>query len=244
MMFPVYFYLGAWQIHPHPVFEALAYTVAFRVALRNFRTDTIATTQRTSIMVGGLAGALVGAKLLVVFQHLNIVWRNPTDLFLLVMQGKTVVGALLGAIVGVEITKHFLGVKQSTGDAFVLPLILGTMIGRVGCFLTGLSDLTCGTVTDLPWGVDFGDGLSRHPTQLYEILFLGVLLVVIQVRSRFKLRSGDAFKFYTIGYLSFRLLVDFIKPDFYPMFGLSAIQIACILGIGYYHRSFYDFFRI
>jgi phosphatidylglycerol---prolipoprotein diacylglyceryl transferase len=244
MQFPVYFQLWGWQIHPHPVFEALAYTLSFRLALRNFRRDSIKTTQRTSIMVGGMAGALIGAKVLVLFQHLNLVWGDLNAFSALVMQGKTVVGGLLGAIVGVEITKHYIGVKQSTGDAFVMPLIMGTIVGRVGCFLTGLSDLTCGTATSLPWGVDFGDGIARHPTQLYEILFLFILLIVIQLRSRYRLNSGDSFKFYTIGYLSFRLLVDFIKPDFYPILGISAIQIACILGLVYYRRSFYDFCRL
>ncbi len=244
MQFPVYIQLGGWAVHPHPVFETLAYTIAFQLMLRSFRTDAIETSQRTSIMVGGLAGALVGAKVLVVLQHLNLVWGDLGALVSLVFQGKTVVGGLLGAIAGVEITKKAIGVTRSTGDAFVMPLILGTMVGRVGCFLTGLSDLTCGTATDLPWGVDFGDGIARHPTQLYEIVFLFVLLVVIQWRSRYKLQSGDAFKFYTIGYLSFRLLVDFIKPDFYPIFGLSAIQIACVIGLVIYRRSFYDFLRI
>ncbi len=244
MQFPVYFQLLGLQIHPHPLFETLAYMLSFRLALRNFRRDTIQTTQRTSIMVGGMLGALVGAKLLALLQHLNLVWGDVNAFASLVMQGKTVVGGLLGAIVGVEVTKSYIGVKQSTGDAFVLPLILGTIVGRVGCFLTGLSDLTCGTATNLPWGVDFGDGIPRHPTQLYEIIFLFVLLIVIQLRSRYRTNSGDAFKFYTIGYLSFRLLVDFIKPDFYPILGLSAIQIACLLGLIYYRRSFHDFFKL
>jgi phosphatidylglycerol---prolipoprotein diacylglyceryl transferase len=244
IQFPVYLHLGSWAIHPHPVFEALAYMVAFRLALRNFRQDSIATSQRTSILVGGMLGGLIGAKLLVLLQHIDLLWSDRTAWALLLFQGKTVVGGLLGAIVGVELTKKYIGVKQSTGDAFVTPLIFGMMIGRVGCFLTGLDDRTYGTVTNLPWAVDFGDGLLRHPTPIYEILFLFVLFLLIQWRSRYKSRSGDRFKFYTIGYLSFRFLVDFIKPEFHPILGVSAIQIACALGIFYYYRSFGDFFKL
>jgi phosphatidylglycerol---prolipoprotein diacylglyceryl transferase len=244
MQFPVYFHLGPWPIHPHPLFESLAYMVALRLVLRNFQGDTIATSQRTSILVGGMLGGLIGAKVLVLLQHIDLLWGNPNEFVLLLLQGKTVVGGLLGAIVGVEITKHYIGVKQSTGDALVTPLIFGMMIGRVGCFLTGLADRTYGTVTTLPWGVDFGDGLLRHPTPIYEILFLFVLFWLIKWRSRYKSRSGDAFKFYTIGYLSFRFLIDFIKPDFHPILGVSAIQIACVLGICYYYRSFGDFFKL
>jgi phosphatidylglycerol---prolipoprotein diacylglyceryl transferase len=250
MQFPVYFHLGPWQIHPHPVFESLAYMVALRLALRNFRRDTIAPTQRTSILVGGMLGGLIGAKVLVLLQHIDLLWSDQAAWALLLFQGKTVVGGILGAIIGVEITKHYIGVKQSTGDGFVTPLIFGMMIGRVGCFLTGLDDRTYGTVTTLPWGVDFGDGLLRHPTPLYEILFLFGLFLVIRWRAGYGCRwpaagrrpSGDAFKFFTLGYLSFRFLIDFIKPDFHPLLGVSAIQIACFAGLCYYFRSFYDFF--
>ncbi len=243
MQFPVYFYLGPWAIHPHPVFESLAYMVALRLALRNFREDTIATSQRTSILVGGMLGGLIGAKLLVLLQHIDLLGNDRAAWILLLFQGKTVVGGLLGAIVGVEITKKYIGVKQSTGDAFVTPLIFGMMIGRVGCFLTGLDDRTYGTVTRLPWGVDFGDGLLRHPTPIYEILFLLMLFLLIKFRARYLFRSGDVFKFFTIGYLSFRFLIDFIKPEFHPIIGVSAIQIACFAGLCYYYRSFKDLLK-
>jgi prolipoprotein diacylglyceryltransferase len=114
---------------------------------------------------------------------------------------------------------------------------VGTAIGRIGCFLTGLSDRTYGIATTLPWGVDFGDGIYRHPTQLYEIIFLLGLMVFLKIRSRYHRQEGDLFKFYMVAYLSFRLLIDFIKPDFHPILGLSAIQIACVLGLLYYWRS-------
>ena len=74
-----------------------------------------------------------------------------------------IVGGLLGGWAGVEIAKRVLRIRYSTGDLFVFPLVVGMSIGRVGCFLTGLDDHTCGTWTGLPWAVDFGDG-PRHPT--------------------------------------------------------------------------------
>jgi phosphatidylglycerol---prolipoprotein diacylglyceryl transferase len=234
--FPVYIGIGAIQIHPHVFFEAIAYAVALRLSLRNFRRDTVKPTQRSSIVVGGMIGALIGAKVLVLLQHIDLWWQQRDMLLLMLLQGKTVVGALLGALIGVELTKKLIRVKQSTGDAFVYPLILGMMIGRIGCFLTGLSDRTYGIATNLPWGVDFGDGISRHPTQLYEIGFLFLLMMFLKVRSRYSIQSGELFKFYMIGYLSFRLLIDSIKPD-HPILGLSAIQIACVLALIYYYRS-------
>ncbi|MBD2004142.1 MULTISPECIES: prolipoprotein diacylglyceryl transferase [Cyanophyceae] len=243
MTFPVYLWLGSVRIHPHILFESLAYAIAFRLLIKNSRKDSIAPTQRSSVIVGGLVGALAGAKLLVLVQHIDLLFSNWQQLFLLLLQGKTVVGALLGGLIGVEITKKIIGVNRSTGDVFVYPLIVGTAVGRIGCFLTGLSDRTYGIATNLPWGIDFGDRILRHPTQIYEIIFLLILIIFLKIRSRYHRQEGDLFKFYMVAYLSFRLLIDFLKPDFHPIFGLSAIQIACLLGLLYYHRSIPQMFN-
>ncbi len=237
LTFPVYIGIGSLRIHPHILFESLAYATAFRLLIKRVRKDSITPSQRTSVIVGGMIGALIGAKMLVWLQHIDLIWQNQQQLLLLLLQGKTVVGALLGGLIGVEITKKILGIHQSTGDVFVFPLTVGTAIGRIGCFLTGLSDRTYGIATTLPWGVDFGDGVPRHPTQLYEILFLLLLIIFLSWRSRFQYENGELFKFYLISYFAFRFLIDFIKPDFHPFLGLSAIQIACLLTILYYRRS-------
>ncbi len=244
MIFPVYFYLGSLRIHPHILFESIAYTVALRLLLRNVRKDIITPPQRTFIIVGGMLGAIVGTKALVLLQHIDLLGQNSQLFLLLLLQGKTVVGALLGAVIGVEITKKIIGVKHSTGDVFVYPLIIGTAIGRIGCFLTGLSDRTYGIATKLPWGVDFGDGILRHPTQLYEIIFLIILIIFIRLRSRYQYQEGDLFKFYLVCYLSFRFLIDFIKPDFHIFLGMSAIQIACLCCIVYYKSSIPEMFKL
>jgi prolipoprotein diacylglyceryltransferase len=154
---------------------------------------------------------------------------------------------------GVEIVKKIVGLRERTGDLFVLPLALGMGIGRIGCFLTGLSDHTYGIATSLPWGVDFGDGVRRHPTQLYEMVFLFVWGGILwMVWNRFgpvatpradnanpsrcdgaerRMRRGDLFRIFMVGYLAMRLAIEFIKPTWKPYLGLSAIQLACIGGI-------------
>lgn len=243
MTFPVYLHLGPWHIHPHFLFEILAYTLAFRLLLkRQIRQDTISPTQRGAVIAAGVMGALVGAKVLVAFQHIYLAWQQWQHFLLLLATGKTIVGGLLGGLVGVELTKKLVGIERSTGDVFVYPLIAGMAIGRIGCFLSGLSDRTYGIATTLPWGINFGDGILRHPTQLYEILFLMGLALVLRRRDRFPQPEGDRFKYFTIAYLSFRLLVDFLKPDFSYFLGLSAIQIACILALIYYRRSLCQLF--
>ena len=184
MEFPAYLTIGAIELHPHPVFESIAYFVSLRLALRRFRKSTVQPEQRGIVIAGGLIGGMLGAKLLAVVQHLDLLWTGQADVGMLLISGKTIVGALLGAVFGVEVTKKILKIETATGDAFAYPLIVGTAIGRIGCFLTGLSDQTYGTPTSLPGGVDFGDRIFRHPTQLYEVVFMVSLLIFLKYRER------------------------------------------------------------
>lgn len=243
MTFPVYIQIGLIKLHPHLVFESLGYLIAFRLLLKhNLKTDTIPFSQRSSVIIGAILGAVLGAKSLAFLQHLDLL-KDYQNLLILFLSGKTIVGGLLGGLIGVEITKKIIGITRSTGDVFVYPLIYAIAIGRIGCFLTGLSDRTYGIPTTLPWGIDFGDGIPRHPTQIYEIIFLVLLATFLNIRNHYHLKEGDRFKFFMIGYLGFRFLIDFIKPDYLMFLGLSAIQIACFLGLIYYYPSWLKMFK-
>src|SRR5687767_6033206 len=110
MQFPVYLGFGPLQLHPHFVFESLGYALALRLLLRNLKKDTIRISDRSSVIIGGLIGALVAAKVLVLLQHIDLLWANWQQWLLFIVQGKTVVGALLGAVLGVELTKVWIGV--------------------------------------------------------------------------------------------------------------------------------------
>ncbi|HEX6832338.1 MAG TPA: prolipoprotein diacylglyceryl transferase family protein [Rudaea sp.] len=225
----------------HTLVEAAAYFVGFRYFLFERRRLALAALadQDRSIWIGlgAIVGAAIGAKLgfwiedpLAAFADFPQ-WQH-------LLAGKTIVGALLGGLIGVETAKHFAGVRESSGDAFALPLIVGIAIGRVGCFLAGLDDHTYGNPTSLPWGVDFGDGIARHPTQLYEIAFLLLLAWLLHRRRAQFERTGDRFRAFLIAYLAFRLAIDAIKPIPYAYLGLlSGIQLLCIGGLVYYRRD-------
>jgi hypothetical protein len=68
---------------------------------------------------------------------------------------------------------------------------------------------------------------------LYEIVFV-VLLSSLLARAAPRLRvAGDAFKIFLLGYLTFRVVVDFIKPAT-RIAGVSVLQWACLAVIAYY----------
>ena len=142
-------------------------------------------------------------------------------------------GGLLGGLLGVEIAKALTRQTRSTGDAMVWPIASGLVVGRIGCFLAGLHDDTYGLATTLPWGVDFGDGVRRHPTQLYDIAV--VLALAAAVNRRFERVPGLAFKLFLAGYLAWRALIDGFKPVPHAYAGgLSGIQWVCLAALGVY----------
>lgn len=229
--------------HPawHPVFETLAYASGYGLFryLRERKGDIVEEHQRWFIIAAAAVGALLGSRLLGLGEQWPAVasaFHSGHLLALLTSPGgKTIVGGLLGGWVAVEIVKKLSGIRSRTGDLFVLPLCLGIAVGRLGCLLAGLADDTYGRATKLPWGVNFGDSIPRHPTQLYEIVFL--LVIVLCLSRPVRWPEGARFRVFLASYLGWRLLVDFLKPQ--PLIaGLNLIQWACIGGLALLTISF------
>lgn len=128
--------------------------------------------------------------------------------------GRSIVGALAGAITAIEILKWRKGIRGSTGLIFVPAFATSVVVGRIGCFLAGLKDNTYGIPTALPWGLDFGDGVPRHPVQLYEsfsmLFFLVAALVLLARRQAFFMRNG--FYLMMLFYAGQRFIWEFLKP--------------------------------
>lgn len=155
----------------------------------------------------------------------------------------SIAGALAGGIAGVEIWKLRHGVRESTGGGFVVPLAVGIMVGRLGCLFTGLPDLTYGSPTPLPWAVDLGDGIGRHPVQLYESLSMALFLIVFLTA---RLRGAGwavahGFHAFVIWYGLQRFGWEFLKP--YPKLAgpLNVFHLIClglvVYGIAWWRRT-------
>ncbi|MBI5256985.1 MAG: prolipoprotein diacylglyceryl transferase [Burkholderiales bacterium] len=184
-----------------------------------------------AIVVGLLLGAGLGNKAVFLIERPDILQRLLAGEVL--WPGQSIVGGLLGGLLGVELAKLLTRQHHSTGDVMVLPLALGMVIGRIGCFLAGLNDDTYGLPTTLPWGWDFGDGVRRHPTQLYDIVFvIGTAWILHAQSERLSAVPGLAFKLFLAGYLAWRLGVDGLKPVRVPYpLGLSGIQWVCAVAL-------------
>lgn len=221
----------------HTVFDILAWVCAALLARWFARTHLLDgfATRRTlsgdpgyyvSLATGALAGAYLSGSLNLGLAH---IWTL----------GHSIAGAIAGGIAAVEAYKLARGIRGSTGLVFVGPLALGIGVGRLGCFFAGLPDYTYGTPTHLPWGVDFGDGIPRHPVQLYESMamfgFLAVYGAAVQARrlvwADTFLRNG--FYLFVGWYALQRFAWEFLKP--YPTLvgPFNLFHFICLALLGY-----------
>ena len=218
----------------HFVLESLAYLVAFRwyAMARDRSGDFLKADVRWTLIVAAVLGAAIGSKVLYWLEAPGRTAENWNNLLYL-FGGKTIVGALAGGTLAVEWVKRRAGIQRRTGDLFAIPIAVGIAIGRVGCFLAGMQDDTYGVATSLPWGVDFGDGIRRHPVQLYETVFALCLTVMLRNIREPRFREGDRFRIFIWSYYGWRLVVDFWKPGI-AFGGLTALQWICAAGFLWY----------
>jgi len=206
----------------YAVFMFLSFAVfliAYRQMPKSAAVVALPVWKRLALMAAGFIGGSLGAKL-------PFTW---SDSGLWLADGKTITTGLIGGYLGVELAKLALGLRIKTGDAFALPLALGLAVGRWGCYFNGCC---AGVATDLPWGVDYGDGVYRHPTQVYESVFhLSMALLLWQLLRRDALRF-QRLKLYLIAYGAYRFLTEFIRPEPAWWLGLTYYQWVSLLLIG------------
>jgi phosphatidylglycerol---prolipoprotein diacylglyceryl transferase len=161
----------------HAAFDILAWLAAGMAAMWTARAWRIGFPVPEPLRLSYLAALLIGAAL-------GAYGFGSANLWLSGQSGiaRSIEGAVAGAIVAIEAYKRITGIAGRTGARFALPFAVGVAVGRIGCFLAGLDDFTHGTPTSLPWAHDFGDGIGRHPVQLYESAAMALLAAVYVAR--------------------------------------------------------------
>jgi phosphatidylglycerol:prolipoprotein diacylglycerol transferase len=179
--------------------------------------------ERWGIAIGAFCGSMIGAKI----PYLLADWEGMLSGRAWLTDGKTILFGMVGGYLGVEVAKAVLDVRLKTGDTFAVPVAVGIALGRLACLQAGCC---YGLPTSLPWGVSFGDGVPRHPTQLYEFAFhLVAAGGLFWLRSRGLFR-GQLIKLYFLAYFAYRFLTEWLRPEprFWP--GLTFYQwsaLAC-----------------
>ncbi|MEI6132256.1 MAG: prolipoprotein diacylglyceryl transferase family protein [Bacillota bacterium] len=141
-------------------------------------------------------------------------------------EGKTIVGGFLGGMAGVILVKKVFRLKMKLGNIIAPAVALGMAIGRLGCFFNG-----CCYGKPSPIGFNFGDGVTRMPTQLIDSVFnLISFFVLLYLKDRV-IMPGILFKYYISAYLVFRFFIEFLRENQILILGLTLYQVLCILGL-------------
>jgi prolipoprotein diacylglyceryltransferase len=235
MDFPVTFQIFGKTVLAHPVFETLGIFLGMRFYfyLKRKSAEKLSFNTSAAVLIGATAGALIGSKLIGNLENPYVLFENFS--FKRFWTNNTIVGGLAFGLIGVEWAKKIVGHKESTGDLIVYPLILAIIIGRIGCFLTGVHEETYGLPTDSMFGMHLGDEYLRHPVALYEIAFLIVLWGCLKIiEKKRKYPSGFIFQAFMLSYFTFRFFLDFIKPKIDIIGNLGTIQLVSLSVIIYY----------
>ncbi|RIY34116.1 prolipoprotein diacylglyceryl transferase [Psittacicella hinzii] len=168
------------------------------------------------IAINCFIAAIIGGRLFyVIFYNPSVYLKNPIEILYIHQGGMSFHGGLFGAIVALywQTRKNKEFWQYADLGATVAPLALG--LGRCANFINGE---LWGRETDVPWGMIFptGGDIPRHPSQLYEALLEGLVLLVILLLVRKRrlnlpsLLSG----LFLLGYGIARFIVEFFRePD-------------------------------
>lgn len=234
--FPVTFDFFGNEILLHPVLESLGIFLAMRYYfyLKRKSKEKLPLNITLAVLIGATAGALIGSKIIGNLEKPSVLFGQDFS-FVRFWTNNTIIGGLAFGLIGVELAKKTVSHKESTGDLVVFPLLLAMIIGRIGCFFTGIYEETYGLPTDSIFGMHLGDQYLRHPVALYEIAFLAFMWFELKmIDGKKKYPSGFLFQIFMLSYFSFRFLLDFIKPREAIIWNLGTIQITCIFVILYY----------
>jgi phosphatidylglycerol:prolipoprotein diacylglycerol transferase len=186
-------------------------------------------------------GGLIGARIIyILFTDLKYYIKNPLHVFSIWEGGLAIHGAILGGIVVIYFfSKKYKISFLKLADIFSPGVLLGTAIGRIGCFMNGCS---YGLPTKLPWGLIYSpiseagikfNGQPLHPVQLYEsfLAFFGFL--ILYKLSKKKYFTGYLFFMYAIIYSVIRFFVEFFREAVRIkfLFNISEAQILSIFVI-------------
>lgn len=218
---PVALQLGPVAIHWYGLMYLIGFALVWLLGRWRIRRGQTRLGQQDleDIIFYSVLGVIVGGRLgYVLFYKPAQYLANPLEVFYLWEGGMSFHGGLIGVIVVLLMYARKRKMPLLEIGDFVAPLIpLGLAAGRLGNFINGE---LWGRTTTLPWGMLFpqtGDGLARHPSQLYEMALEGfVLFALIWWFARKPRPIGQISAVFLMGYGVFRFLVEYTRePDYF-----------------------------
>jgi prolipoprotein diacylglyceryltransferase len=230
---PILFEIGDISVMSYPFFVTLAMFVGFGIYMAQIKKDQVRNMNAFAIVIFALIGGAIGAKLPLLFiywKELTVDGLNPAIIF----AGRSIVGGLLGGLLGAKLVKKSLKIDVRLGNQIAIPVAFAMAIGRIACLLEGCC---YGKPTNSSYGIDFGDHILRHPTQLYELVFDVILGIYLIYRKKKGIEPGGLFRLFINSYLGFRFFNEFIRVEVVGWLGLTDFQWICMISLIFINRT-------
>lgn len=200
------------------------YLLAFILAaillpnLQRFRNLALTRDEWLSVLSAGIIGVIVGGRLgYVLFYEPEYFAEHPLQIFAVWQGGMASHGGFLGVGIALIVYSFWQRLKLlRVVDVITVPAAIGLSLGRIGNFI---NQELYGTVTKLPWGMQF-DGAEgfRHPLQLYDagLSLLLAFVCFLHLRSRPE-KPGRTMALFLMLYSVMRFLLEYIRDQQYPV---------------------------
>ena len=183
----------------------------------------------------GVLGVILGGRLgYVVFYKPGYYLNHLSEIPAVWQGGMSFHGGFLGVLAAMWWLSRLRGKSFWSTMDFIAPAVpLGLAFGRLGNFINGeLWGRAVENPASVPWAMVFpqaGDGIARHPSQLYQFALEGLTLFVLLWLYAGKPRpAGAVAGAFLLGYGVFRFLAEFARePDSFLgllSFGMSMGQ--------------------
>jgi phosphatidylglycerol:prolipoprotein diacylglycerol transferase len=208
-------------VSPYSVLMALAVAGSFLFWRRLARRSE----PLLAIYLAALGGAFIGAKVVYVFAE-GWLHFGAADQWMQLATGKSIIGALLGGYLAVELAKRWLDYARATGDWFATIVPLSLLVGRTGCLLQGCC---LGKACARAWyTLSDHDGQARWPAVPVEMLFNAAAVGAFYVMRKRGVLPGQHFHVYLIAYGLFRFAHEFLRETPTLAIGVSGYQLAAL----------------
>jgi len=237
--------IGSFQLRYYSLMYLVAFGLAYLLVSYRIRKENYEFTTGTiqDYFIWAILGVILGGRLgYVLFYNFDYYMAHPLEIFLPFdfsdgirftgISGMSYHGGLVGFLAATVLFCRKAKISFWRFTDLLVPVIpLGYTFGRIGNFINGE---LYGRATDMPWGMYFPDdreGLLRHPSQLYEAFFEGIVLFALLWFIR-KKRPFEGFlaALYLIGYGFARFFIEFVRePDAHLGFVLGPFSMGQVL---------------